>query len=75
MASKFYNEKFAVQVAEIGVSVGAEIAVHLGQEDKPSFKGQINFSTKPPSTASPTLFLEHPDPSHPPPILPHFRHQ
>jgi len=23
-----------VQVAEIGVSVGAEIAVHLGQEDK-----------------------------------------
>ncbi|KAG5057202.1 hypothetical protein JHK86_012198 [Glycine max] len=30
----FYNEKFAVQVAEIGVSVGAEIAVHLGQEDK-----------------------------------------
>ncbi|TKY45381.1 UDP-glycosyltransferase 73C3 [Spatholobus suberectus] len=31
---QFYNEKFAVQVAEIGVSVGAEIAVHLGQEDK-----------------------------------------
>ncbi|TKY46359.1 UDP-glycosyltransferase 73C3 [Spatholobus suberectus] len=26
--------QFAVQVAEIGVSVGAEIAVHLGQEDK-----------------------------------------
>ncbi|KAL2335148.1 hypothetical protein Fmac_016361 [Flemingia macrophylla] len=31
---QFYNEKFVVQVAEIGVSVGAETAVHLGEEDK-----------------------------------------
>ncbi|XP_020207753.1 UDP-glycosyltransferase 73C4-like [Cajanus cajan] len=30
---QFFNEKLAAQVAEIGVSVGAESAVHLGQED------------------------------------------
>uniref|UniRef100_A0A151UH41 Glycosyltransferase n=2 Tax=Cajanus cajan TaxID=3821 RepID=A0A151UH41_CAJCA len=31
---QFYNEKLAVQVAEIGVSVGAESAINLGEEDK-----------------------------------------
>ncbi|RDX63769.1 UDP-glycosyltransferase 73C5, partial [Mucuna pruriens] len=31
---QFVNEKFIVQVAEIGVRVGAEIAIHCGEEDK-----------------------------------------
>lgn len=35
-AEQFYNEKVVVQVVETGVSVGAETAVHLGEEDKSS---------------------------------------
>ncbi|POO01820.1 UDP-glucuronosyl/UDP-glucosyltransferase [Trema orientale] len=32
-AEQFYNEKFIVQVKEIGVRVGAEVVVHLGEEE------------------------------------------
>ncbi|XP_071709672.1 UDP-glycosyltransferase 73C4-like [Rutidosis leptorrhynchoides] len=31
---QFYNEKFVVQVLKIGVSVGAQNVVHLGEEEK-----------------------------------------
>ncbi|GMN39275.1 hypothetical protein TIFTF001_008503 [Ficus carica] len=33
-AEQFYNEKFVVQISKIGVSVGAEKVVHLGDEEK-----------------------------------------
>ncbi|XP_028782160.1 UDP-glycosyltransferase 73C3-like [Neltuma alba] len=33
-SDQFYNEKVIVQLLEIGARVGAEIAVHLGEEDK-----------------------------------------
>ncbi|PON56167.1 UDP-glucuronosyl/UDP-glucosyltransferase [Parasponia andersonii] len=33
-AEQFYNEKFIVQVKEIGVRVGAEVVVHLGEEER-----------------------------------------
>jgi len=33
-ADQFYNEKLVVQVIESGVRVGAEIAVHYGDEDE-----------------------------------------
>lgn len=33
-AEQFYNEKVVVQLVESGVSVGAETAVHLGEEEK-----------------------------------------
>ncbi|XP_027363170.1 UDP-glycosyltransferase 73C4-like [Abrus precatorius] len=41
-SDQFYNEKFAVQVAEIGVRVGAEFAVHFGDEDKFGDLIQVN---------------------------------
>ncbi|TKY53005.1 UDP-glycosyltransferase 73C2 [Spatholobus suberectus] len=41
-ADQFYNEKFAVQVAEIGVRVGAEISIHYGDEDKYGECVQVN---------------------------------
>ncbi|CAN1770475.1 UDP-glycosyltransferase 73C1 [Linum perenne] len=33
-AEQFYNEKLVVQVLGIGVRVGAEVVVHLGEEEK-----------------------------------------
>lgn len=33
-AEQFFNEKLVVQVLKIGVPVGAEVAVHFGEEDK-----------------------------------------
>ena len=33
-AEQFYNEKFIVQVKKIGVRVGAEMVVHLGEEEE-----------------------------------------
>ncbi|GAV58921.1 UDPGT domain-containing protein [Cephalotus follicularis] len=33
-AEQFYNEKFVVQILDIGVRVGAEVVVHMGEEDK-----------------------------------------
>ncbi|KAJ8754035.1 hypothetical protein K2173_001933 [Erythroxylum novogranatense] len=33
-AEQFYNEKLVVQLLDIGVRVGAEVVVHIGDEDK-----------------------------------------
>ncbi|XP_061337711.1 UDP-glycosyltransferase 73C4-like [Gastrolobium bilobum] len=41
-ADQFYNEKFVVQVIEIGVSVGAQTAVHFGDEEKFNEGVQVN---------------------------------
>ncbi|RDY01127.1 UDP-glycosyltransferase 73C2, partial [Mucuna pruriens] len=41
-ADQFYNEKFIVQVAEIGVRAGAEISIHYGDENKYSDCVQVN---------------------------------
>ncbi|KAK7293502.1 hypothetical protein RJT34_16369 [Clitoria ternatea] len=41
-ADQFYNEKFVVQVAKIGVRVGTEVAVHFGDEDKFDEGVQVN---------------------------------
>jgi len=31
---QFFNEKLIVQVLEVGVTVGSEVVIHLGEEEK-----------------------------------------